>query len=259
MQMDFAGIGGRREGCVGDLIGGMRICTVTNNSTNKNRSTTQLDSARRSGTRSRTPLQQLALHHGCRVTQVFSLLARRFKADKHCKMSKGLHEAFCAGVARKKTGRNKSRAALRMRQIVECWSAEANRVGSPSLSLCEQLPVCANRLPSCGSSALSFVPLPTTPSSSAPTDTHGGGRQERGDGTAAREAQHTVKGKRAVSKVSWSTTSQGVPFPRQTSLQRAPLRLQPPSVCRLVLGHLCSFRPQTSRIVISVMPYLRGK
>lgn len=126
--------GGRREGRVGDLIGGMRICTVTNNSTNKNRSTTQLDSARRSGTRSRTPLQQLALHHGCRVTHVFSLLARRFKADKRCTMFKGFHAAFCAGVARKKTGRNKSRAALRMRPIVECWSAAANRAGSPCLS-----------------------------------------------------------------------------------------------------------------------------
>lgn len=87
---------------------------------------------------------------------------------------------------------------------------------------------------------------------------NGGGRVKREDGSTAQEEQCTITGKRVVSKGIWSTTSQSDPFPRTVSLRRDLERHAPLSVFRLVLGHLCTIWPQTSRIVISVMPYLRG-
>lgn len=87
---------------------------------------------------------------------------------------------------------------------------------------------------------------------------NGGGWVKREGGSAAREEQCTITGKRVVSKGRWSTASQSAPFPRAVSLRRALALGAAPSVFRLVLGHLCSFWPETSRIVISVMPYLRG-
>ena len=88
---------------------------------------------------------------------------------------------------------------------------------------------------------------------------HGGGAKERSEsGSAVLKNHHRHTQNHTVNEGTWSTARQGPMVPHDQVYGDAPQRIRLRSVFGLVLGHLCSFWPETSGFVISVMTYLRG-
>ena len=87
----------------------------------------------------------------------------------------------------------------------------------------------------------------------------GGGTERSGIGSAVQGEHHRRTQNHAVSEGIWSASFYGPQVPHAQvpgdERRRIPLR----SVFGLVLGHLCSFWPETSGFVITAMPYPRGE
>jgi hypothetical protein len=258
VQMDSEELGAPCEDRSGVPVAGFRICRGKHNQTDRNNwSVCWLHGHRSddcSAQHSSATLATLPRRGSLKVVSWMAVDARRSVCAI---IQRILCCLSCAGVVRENARTDKSSAARRrsnaeggcgceLRPLVLWLFPELVRVRLDASQLLR-------------SPATRLLSLPTTDSAVAPTGSTGEGRMKREGGSAAREEQCTITGKRAVSKGIWSTASQSAPFPRAVSLCRALALGAAPSVFPLVLVHLCSFWPETSRIVISVMPDLRGK
>ena len=243
--------------CGGVLAAGICICTGRNNSTNRKTQVDQLQASQTAGRRSRRVCTRLSCSMAAN-SQGFS----RWRVDSRgaivARSSKN-HTLHVVSWSRSRRGTSS----------VGCCCAHAGRLWRAEvrwrMAACSRPPSSPRATDASSTarsfltrSATSFWSLLTNATSSTPTDTNGRGETERQNGSAGQDPQHTDMGKHAVSEETWSRTSQGAPFLCPRSPGRVRRRYPPLSVFRLVLGHFCSFWPESSGIVISVLPYLRG-
>ena len=205
--------------------------------------------------------QQHCSAHGDRILTICQSPIRwrvdsRLAISAKCSNHHTVHSVSKSLSTRRKTSSAVPRCACeRLRsaevrlQIAACSRSPASPRPADASSTVHSFP---------SSSTVPFWSWLTNATSSIPMGTNRREETEWKNGSVGQEPSHTDTAKHAMSKETWSGAGQDVPFLRPRSPGHGRRRHPPLSNFRLVLGHLYSFWPVSSRIVISVMPYPRG-